>query len=118
MSQIWKWNDVELEIDMQDVDFQEKYERAFEILEKEEKEVMKIGKLSEMTRSYCNMFFHLFDNIFGENTSEKLFNGKINEALVNDCYDSFLALCKKDVDEINKRRMARASKYKVKNSRK
>ena len=40
MSQKWKWNDVELEIDMQDVDFQEKYERAFEILEKEEKEVL------------------------------------------------------------------------------
>ena len=25
----WKWNDVELEVDMEDVEFQEKYENAF-----------------------------------------------------------------------------------------
>ena len=26
---LWKWNDVELEVDMGDVEFQEKYEKAF-----------------------------------------------------------------------------------------
>ena len=29
---IWKWNDVELEVDMEDADFQEKYENAFQRL--------------------------------------------------------------------------------------
>ena len=27
---LWKWNDVELEINMSDVDFTERYEKAFE----------------------------------------------------------------------------------------
>ena len=26
---LWKWNDVELEIDMEDVDFQIRYENSF-----------------------------------------------------------------------------------------
>ena len=32
MSQ-WKWNDVELEIDMDDVEFLERYEKVFENIE-------------------------------------------------------------------------------------
>ena len=30
---LWKWNDVELEVDMEDVDFLEKYEMAFQKME-------------------------------------------------------------------------------------
>ena len=38
----WKWNDVELEIDLEDVDFQERYEKAFEAMEEDEKDLKKI----------------------------------------------------------------------------
>ena len=29
---LWKWNDVELEIDMEDYDFLQKYEKAFDVM--------------------------------------------------------------------------------------
>ena len=113
MSQ-WKWNDVVLEVDMEDVDFQEKYEAAFAKMEKTENELVKVGKLTDITKSYCQMFFDLFDDIFGEGTSNKLFGGKRNMRLVDECYDSFISVCKKEVDEANRRRMAKAKKYAVK----
>ena len=40
----WKWNDVELEVDMEDADFQEKYENAFMKMEKTEENLKKAGK--------------------------------------------------------------------------
>ncbi len=82
---IWKWNDVELEIDLEDVDFQERYEKAFEVMGEEEKNLKKIGKLSEITRAYCAMFYRLFDAIFGEGTGDKLLGGKLNSRIVDDC---------------------------------
>ena len=110
---IWKWNDVELEIDLDDVEFQERYEKAFEAMQEEEKEVKKIGKLSEMTRSYCDMFYHLFDAIFGEGTGDKLLGEKKNSRIVDDCYESFLTHCKQEVTALNKHRTSRYQKFKV-----
>ena len=57
MSQ-WKYNNVELEIDMEDVEFQERYENAFNIMEEEEKKIKKDGKVSEITKAYCNLFWN------------------------------------------------------------
>ena len=110
---IWKWNDVELEIDMEDVEFQERYEKAFEVMEDEEKKVKKIGKLSEMTRAYCDMFYHMFDSIFGEGTGDKLLGGKKNSRIVDDCYESFLKCCKQEVITSNKNRASRYQKFKL-----
>lgn len=108
---LWRYNDVELEIDLEDVDFQIKYEQAFEKLAEEEKKLAAVGKASEFSLGYVAMFWHLFDNIFGEGTSEKLFKGKKNLGMVDECYESFLEVCKKDVAEINKRRNKRIGKY-------
>ena len=109
----WKWNDIELEIDMEDVEFQERYEKAFDIMGEEEKKIKNAGKLSEITRSYCDMFYHLFDHIFGDGTSNKLFGGKKNARLVDDCYESFLKLCKQEVVTMNKNRASRFQKFNV-----
>ena len=75
---LWKWNDVELEIDMEDVDFLEKYEGAFDNLDIKEKELQKTGKKSEIARGYCGMFYNLFDEIFGPGTGKKLMGEKMN----------------------------------------
>lgn len=112
MSQ-WKYNDVILEVDMEDVDFQEKYENAFNKMAETEKDLLKVGSLSGITREYCQMFYDLFDDIFGPGTGEKLFNGKYNVRLVDEAFDSFLSHCKKEVDAANKRRMNTMKKYKV-----
>lgn len=119
MSQ-WKWNDVPLEIDFGDVEFQKKYEAAFEKVAGREKELMKAGKISEISEGYCEMFFTLFDDLFGNGTSKKLFGDKKNIVTVNECYDSFLTFAVKEVERINKAQAAmsaRTKKYRVKSKR-
>ena len=54
MSQ-WKWNDVELEIDMEDYDFLKKYEDAFRHMEVTEKELQKVGNTSEILGRIANV---------------------------------------------------------------
>lgn len=112
MSQ-WKYNNVVLEVDMEDYDFQAKYENAFNKMDKTEKELQKVGTLSGITKQYCEMFYQLFDDIFGPGTGNKLFGGKYNTRIVDDCFDSFLSHCKREVDAANKKRMATIKKYKV-----
>lgn len=116
----WKWNDVELEVDLEDADFIERYEKAFNRMEETEKTVLTVGSLSERCKAYCEMFFQLFDDLFGDDTSKMLFGGKKNMGLVDECYESFLAFAKKEMEEVNKRRAARItklSKYTVKSKR-
>ena len=43
---LWEWNDVELEIDMEDYDFLQKYEKAFETMGIKEEELKKIDSVS------------------------------------------------------------------------
>lgn len=114
---LWKCNDVELEVDMEDVEFQEKYEKAFNKMGETEQNLQKIGSLSEITKQYCQMFYQLFDGIFGSGTGEKLFGGKYNTRLVDEVYDSFISHCKKEVEAANKRRANTIKKYKVNKKR-
>lgn len=109
---LWKWNDVELEIDMEDVDFLERYEGAFDNLDIKEKELQKTGKKSEIARGYCGMFYNLFDEIFGPGTGKKLMGEKMNVRICEECYDSFIAACQKCVIDANKRQNAMINKFK------
>ena len=63
---LWEYNDVELDVDMEDVEFQEKYEKAFAKMADSEEKLQKTGTMSGFTRGYCQMFYDLFDDIFGE----------------------------------------------------
>ena len=109
---LWKWNDVELEIDMEDYDFLQKYEKAFASLEKKEVELQKVGKQAVIIKEYCDMFCQLFDDIFGPDTGEKLFGGKKNARICEECYSDFIAECEKQTKEANKRRNAIMNKFK------
>ena len=113
----WIWNDVELEVNMGDVDFVEKYEKAFTKMEKTEDDLKKVGLNSEFIKGYYNMFLTLFDDLFGEGTAEKLFKGKRDINQVEDCYYSFIEVAKQDVAETNKRRAKKMTKYAVKSGR-
>lgn len=114
---LWKWKDVELEVDMYDVGFQEKYEKAFNDMDITEKELQMTGTLADISKNYCRMFFRLFDDIFGEGTSDKLFHGKMNIQEIDECYDSFHEFCKKEVDSYLKKMAMRTKKYKVKSKK-
>lgn len=114
--------EVEVEIDMADYDFQVKFEAAFEKMVEEEKALQKAGKNSEITKGYCEMFNHLFDNILGKGISEQLFAGKYNALITDRVYDEFLGICSAQVKSntaerdkiVNKYRPNRAQRRKAK----
>lgn len=110
MSQ-WIYNDVELEVDMEDVEFQEKYEAAFSKMAASEDQLQKTGTLSGFTRGYCRLFYDLFDDIFGVGTAEKLMGKKLHVGRCEECYNSFIYFCKEQVDEMNKKRAATLKKF-------
>lgn len=115
---LWKINDVELEVDMGDAEFLARYESAFEKMGEAEKELQKIGKYSEIAKKYCEMFYKLFDDIFGEGTGERIFNGKKNCSVCEDVYDQFISHCAAEVRRIDTARQNRMNKYKPKKGRK
>lgn len=109
---IWEINNLKLELDMEDADVQERYENAFEKLSEEENQIKKDGKMSEFTRSYCNMFVRLYDRIFGEGTSEKIFAGiPISISRYIEIYDSFLEFVKQQTDDVNANIAKKIAKY-------
>ena len=114
---LYNINDVELDIDMEDYEFQKKYEEAFEKVEEEEKLLQKIGKNSEITKGYCEIFYHLFDNLFGEGTGKALFKGKYNIRLVDETYTEFIEICSKQAKESRERRYAAINKFKPKSNK-
>ena len=111
---VWKWKDVALEVDMEDIEFQKKYEVAFQHMEVSEKELQNVGNLSGFSEKYCMLFWNLFDEIFGKGIADKLFDGKMHIGKCEECYDTFIEHCSKQVREINKNRANRHKKYKVK----
>ena len=89
-SSIWKINDLTYELDMHDVSVMERYENAFEIMENEEKAIPVDGKVSVRSRAQCDLFRHLFDNIFGEGTADTIFGSRYNIKEAVEVYESFL----------------------------
>ena len=73
---LYKYGKFEIEIDQTDVAFVEKYESAAEAYEKEMNAVRKDGKASEIFSAMCNVFFDMFDQIFGEGTHKLMFGEK------------------------------------------
>ena len=110
---IWDINNLKLELDMENADVQERYESAFNQMSEEEKQIKKDGKMSEFTRSYCGLFTRLFDRIFGEETSEKIFSGiPVSISKYLEIYDSFLDFVKQQTEAITADTVKRLSKYK------
>lgn len=109
---IWEINGQNLELDMENADVQERYENAFEKLSEEENQIKKDGKMSEFTRSYCNLFVRLYDRIFGEGTSEKIFAGiPVSISRYIEIYDSFLEFIKQQTDDTNANIAKKVAKY-------
>lgn len=108
---LWKWNNVELEVDMEDAEFLERYEAAFKKMGETEKTLQKTGSLSEIVKEFCKMFYDLFDDLFGDGTGDQLFTGKMNSRICEECYDSFLAECQKGILAAAERRNNRMNKF-------
>lgn len=109
---IWKINGLELVLDMEDADTAECYEQAFEAMIKEENETKNIAKLSEKIRAYCRIFRNLYDRIFGEGTSAKIFeNIPDNCSEYDKIYCDFLDFVKNQQSDSAQRRSGILAKY-------
>lgn len=107
----YKIKGVELEIDMDDADFQEKFDEAVKRMGEEEREVSKKTVAHEATRAYCDMYDHFFDAIFGSGTSESMFGKKKNSRVREEAYDQFLGITNKQVIQTAERRKQMAAKF-------
>lgn len=98
---LWKFNGAEFEVDFTDAAFMENYEKSVEIMEQEDKHVLKVGKMSEIIRSQCQVYFNFFDNILGKGSSKKMFGNKVS-----------VDLCVQAANSLYEHRMSDEGRYK------
>ena len=112
MSQItmWEINGISIELDITDVETLSRYEAAFEQMEAESKVIPKDGKQSDQLRAACDLFYRLYDRLFGDGTSEKIHAKKYNYGECITVYNSFLSFVSEQ-KERNDQSMAQISKY-------
>lgn len=108
---IWKINGLELELDLEDVDEFEKVMKAFEQMDEDEKKLDKVGSMPDFIRQYCDVYYKMYDRIFGEGTAEKIFNGKKNARICDEVWDNFLGWIQAAVRKANARRSQLNKKY-------
>ncbi len=113
MSQkIWEINGLSLELNLEDADCMERYENAFDKMSEEEKQLPKDGKSSVQIRAYCRLFRDLYDRLFGEGTSEKIFKGiPDNTDVYDEVYYSFLDFVTAQKVAAKTKRNEKLSKY-------
>lgn len=108
----WEINGISLEFDPEDADSMERYENAFDLMGKEENEIPKDGRQSARIRAYCEMHRRLYDRIFGEGTSGKIFaDCKDNAAVYDDIYWNFIEFMRGQIIDSAKNRAEKLSKY-------
>ena len=80
MSQ-WKFGNFETEIDFTDVDFLDRIDEGKQLMQEAEKNVLKVGKNSDIIRSQCEVFYAFFDHVFGRDAREAMFEGKTSRCV-------------------------------------
>lgn len=103
---IWSINGLELEMDLDDAETLEKYEKAFTEMDNQEKEFPKDGKTSEIVRRYCDLYYRLFENLFGKDDADKIVQKKYHMGQWEEVYASFLKFASLQMNAINARRNA------------
>lgn len=103
---IWSINGLELEMDLDDAETLEKYEKAFTEMDIQEKEFPKDGKTSEIVRRYCDLYYRLFENLFGKDDADKIVQKKYHMGQWEEVYASFLKFASLQMNAINARRNA------------
>lgn len=87
----WEINGKSFELDVFEEDTARLYSEAFKRLEEDEKKIKHTGDLVEQIRSYCQVFYNLFDNIFGEGAGIEILGKKRSVSVCNETYDNFLS---------------------------
>ena len=109
----WEINGVSLEFDIEDADNAEKYQKAFEKFGETEKIITSSEiNSADFIREYCKMFRNLYDDIFGEGTSDKIFSKiKDNSRKYDEIYAQFVDFISGQSLKAAERRSKLAEKY-------
>lgn len=108
---IWKINGLELELDLEDADVFEKTMKAFEQMDEDQKNINKVGSMPDFIRQYCDVYYKMYDRVFGEGTGEKIFDGKKNARICEEVWDEFLEWMQAEVKKANTKRSQLNDKY-------
>lgn len=71
-------NEIELEYDIFELEFAEKYEKGIELIQKEAQISDSKKNISDVIKKQCEAVFNFFDDLFGDGTSEDVFGKKTN----------------------------------------
>lgn len=103
--------ETELEFDVADVEFIEKYEKGLEDMKAKDEELGKLESVASQMKAYCQAIFDYFDYLFGEGTSDKIFGGKYNVTLCDSAFDILINNVYVAVSEQQKKNKERKKKY-------
>lgn len=91
---MWEINGLQIEFDIEDLETAEKLDNALLEMQKEEKNVSQNSiSMAKAIKSYCAVIRHFFEAIFGNETTDKIFEGvRINQRLYDEIFASFCEL--------------------------
>lgn len=108
----WEINGISLPLDLEDAEVMERYEKAFDSMAEAEKTIRIDGRASGRIRAYCMLYRNLFDQLFGDGTSDRIFAGKPMSAAVHEeVYMNFLEFVTAQTAAANERRAVLLDKY-------
>ena len=108
---IWEYNGSQFELDLTDLDFAERYEKALANLQERENARSKDGPMSVRIREYDAMIRSLFDDIFGEGAGDAVLGEKVSTKHCDIAFDSLLQFVIKQQAENNRETEALINKY-------
>lgn len=107
----WEINGVKLPFDFDDMDTMERYKKALVQMNKDAKTVIVEGDRAEIIKSHYDIFSKVYDTIFGEGTSDKIFKGKVNLRQCFETYDNFVEFVKQCRNRSDNAYSQRMQKY-------
>lgn len=107
----FKFGNFETEIDTSDFDFMQAFETHAEETVTAIGKINQEGKRSEAIKTISNLHFAFFDALFGEGTSEQLFDGRVNMRLCDQAMSALGDAIIEDQKAYSDETAAIASKY-------
>lgn len=101
MSQTWRYNDIDLEIDLADADDMERYMAACTHFDENNAALQREKTDASFIRKQADVYYVYFDELFGEGTAEKMFNGKKNVRICLQAMNEFFEFAAEQVAENN-----------------
>lgn len=98
---LFKFGQLEAEVDFTDADFLEAIEEAKKELAKDVAEVPKVGREADIIRAQCQCYFSFFDNILGSGAHEALFEGRTSFKLCIEAAEALLKVQNASVQEFD-----------------